>query len=73
MDFNSPFWALAMGCSPLALPPALRYSCFDEIINATANAEKTQPEFILHTPKDTALEARRSRPLPPSSSADDTA
>ena len=56
VDFNSPFWALAMGCSPLTLPPAHRYALFDDIINTTANADKTQPEFILYTPKDKALE-----------------
>ena len=57
MDFNSPFWALAMGCSSLTLPPAHRYALFDDVINATANADKTQPEFILYTPKDKALES----------------
>ena len=75
VDFNSPFWALAMGCSPLTLPPAHRYALFDDIINSTANADKTQPEFILYTPKDKALEAAAltsTSSSTPHSTADDT-
>ena len=74
VDFNSPFWALAMGCSPLALPPAARFALLDDIINATANPDKTQPEFILHTSKDAALEAAAlsSSSVAAHSSADDS-